>query len=135
MAPITATSKLERKSDPKRNGNSQSAVDDENILRSEPEYTHSSSSSDDEEVPVQKEIDPNDIDNAALTPVLGEPASKSTGTNTPALKRVLSDEETESESDIPSPRVSVQTAHPMKKGRKCFLFLRTFERVLSIKKI
>ena len=102
MAPITAASKLERESDPKRNGNSQSAVDDENILRSEPEYTHSSSSSDDEGVPGTKEIDPNDIDKADLTPLLGEPASKSTGTNPPALKRVLSDEGTESESDIPS---------------------------------
>ena len=120
MAPITATSKLERKSDPKRNGNSQSAVDDENILRSEPEYTRSLSSSDDEEVLVQKEIDLNDIDKADLTPLLGEPASTSTSTNPPALKRVLSDEETESESDIPSAESESTDSTPHEKREEVF---------------
>ena len=120
VAPITATSKLERKSDSKRNGDSQNTVDDENNLRSEPECTHSSSSSDDEEVPVQREIDPNDIDKADLTPLLGEPASKSTGTNPPTLKRVLSDEETESESDIPSAESECTDSTPHEKREEVF---------------
>ena len=120
VAPITTTSRLERKSDPKRNENSQSAVDDENILRSEPEYTHSPSSSDDEEVPVQEEIDPNDIDKADLTPLLGEPASTSTSTNPSALKRVLSDEETESESDIPSAESECTDNAPHEKREEVF---------------